>query len=93
MKAKDAQTVLKSCQAKNIFQPGVLPVIYINYHGRTWQGLFLTFIKLACMLNDGLHGKIGFYRLIVLEFDITNEVMQNLSIKFRQSPITSEKHG
>ena len=45
------------------------------------------------MLNDGLHGKIGFYRLTVLEFDITNEVMQNLSLKFRQSPITSELHG
>ena len=45
------------------------------------------------MLNDGLHGKIGFYSLIVLEFAITNEVMQNLSLKFRQSSITSEKHG
>ena len=79
MKAKDDQTVLKSCQAKNIFQPGFFPIIYINYHGTTWKGLFLTFIKLACMLNDGLHCKIGFYRLIFLELDVTNEVMQSIT--------------
>ena len=37
VKAKDDQSVLKSCQAKNIFQPGVFFfIIYSNYHGTAW---------------------------------------------------------
>ena len=34
-----------------------------------------------------------FYRLIVLELDSTNKVMQNPPLKFRQSSFSSEKPG
>ena len=36
VKAKDGQSVLKSCQEKKIFQPGFFVIIYINYHGTAW---------------------------------------------------------
>ena len=48
---------------------------------------------MACIINDSMHGKIGFYRLVVLELYNNNYVMQNLSLKFRQIFITSEKSG
>ena len=36
VKAKDDQSVLKSCQANNIFSARVSFIIYINYHGTAW---------------------------------------------------------
>ena len=44
------------CQEKNIFQPGFFVIIHINYHGTAWNGLFLTFIKVARMVKT----KLGF---------------------------------
>ena len=51
MKTKDDQSVLKNCQVKNIFEPRFFWIIYINFHGTAWYGLFLTLIKVARMVN------------------------------------------
>ena len=56
----------KVVRQRTFLSQGFFFVIYINYHGTASLGLFLTFIKVACMI------KIGFYRLIVLELDNTN---------------------
>ena len=36
VKAKDDQSILKSCWEKSIFQIRFFIIIYINYHGTAW---------------------------------------------------------
>ena len=61
VKAKDDRSVLKNCQVKKMFQPGIFwgffcIIIYINYHGRALKSLFLTFIE----VDHGITINLGF---------------------------------